>query len=256
MKLLARIASVVVILVGLTTLYFTHKIKGNHDSLRNDKTTLTASLNTAKNSLLKTEGSLRDTIASLTTTSNKLVASETALDATNKVIVAAIEERDKAKTEAAAIQQQLQTATTEIASTKEALTKAQETIAAKTAEITKAEERTKQIELLAQENKVLGANLEAARSDIKRLIADNEDLRRTPINIRGQITGVEDRWDFVVLNIGQNQKVRPNTEFLVYRNNEFICKVLTLSISPNTSVAQILPEFQKDDPRPGDMVIH
>ncbi len=257
MKLLGRIASVVVIVVGLATIYFAHQLKAQRGVLRVEKSNLTTSLTVTTNKLVATEATLRDTTTSLTTATSKLAATAAALDATNKVLVATVEERDKAKADLAPLTQQLQAATTELATAKEALKKAEENVAAvEKAQADKIDDYKKQIEVLTQENKVLGSNLEAARTDIKRLAAENEDLRVTPVNTRGKIAAVEERWDFVVLDVGQNQKVSRNTEFLVYRENEFICKVLTVSVSPNTAVAQILPEFQKGDPRPGDLVIH
>ena len=257
MKLLGRIASLVVIVVGLATVYFAHQLKLQLGVLRHENTNLSASLTVTTNNLLKTEATLRDTATSLTTTTNKLIATEASLDATNKVLVATAEERDKAKADLAPITQQLQAANTEIASMKESLKKAEESVAAvEKAQVAKMDDYKKQIEVLTQESKVLASNLEAARTDVKRLAAENEDLRITPVNTRGKIAAVEERWDFAVLDIGQNQKVSRNTEFLVYRQNKFICKILTVSVSPNTAVAQILPEFQKDDPRPGDIVIH
>jgi chromosome segregation ATPase len=256
MKLLGKIVSIIVILAGLATLFFTYQLKNQRQVLREEKATLTASLTATTNALLKTEADLRDTVVLLTTATNKLLAVETALDATNKVLVTTIGERDKLTADLAAATQQLQTANTELVSSKEALTKAQETIAAQAAEIAKIEDFKKQIQVLTQENKTLGENLQVDRANIKRLLEENDDLRKTPVTTRGQIAAVENRWSFVILDVGQNQKVRQNTEFLVYRNKKFICKVFTVSVSPNTAVAQILPEFQKGDPRPGDTVIH
>ena len=61
---------------------------------------------------------------------------------------------------------------------------------------------------------------------------------------------------FVVLDIGRSQHVTSNAQFLVYRDSKMIGKVQVLSVGASTSVAEVLPEYQRGTPRVGDLVIH
>jgi hypothetical protein len=83
-----------------------------------------------------------------------------------------------------------------------------------------------------------------------------EDLTTTPAGVRGRVSLVENNWGFVVLDIGDTQRVRRNSEFLIYRDAKLVGKVHITSVAANTSVAQILPGYQGGPPRPGDMAVH
>ncbi len=247
---------IVVILISIGSLCGVYLLRTDRNELRVERTQLTESLITTKAWLVRTETKLQDTLVTLTTTSNTLVKTIAELDATNKVLIATIEEREKLKVDLADTQKKLQDANTELASTKDALKKAEETIVSQTAEIAKIDAYKKQIADLTAENKVFGDKLELALVEIKRLELENEDLRKTPVNCRGRVAGVENRWNFVVLDIGQDQKVRKNSQFLVYRDKTFICKAQIISVNENTAVAEVLPEFRRGDPRIGDVAIH
>ena len=74
--------------------------------------------------------------------------------------------------------------------------------------------------------------------------------------MRGHVSFVQGKWGFLVLDVGQEQKVRPNTEFLVYRDSKFIAKVQVVSVATHNSIAQILPEYLRQPPISGDLVVH
>jgi len=81
-------------------------------------------------------------------------------------------------------------------------------------------------------------------------------LTTTPTNLRGRVVAVQDNWGFVVLNLGRDQRVQPNAEFIVFRNNKMITKVKVRSVGENTSVAESLKGFQLSQPRVGDLIVH
>ncbi len=256
MKMVVRIASIVVILLSAGSLYYIHQIRTERNGLRVDKENLTTELNTTTNKLLATEKTLQETTATLNTTSNQLVQTITTLETTKKDLATMTEDRDKQKADLADTQQKLQTATAELATAKESLKKAEDTIASQAAEIAKIDGFKKQIASLEEENKTLGNKLETARADIKRMELEIEDLRKTPVGTRGRVAGVETRWNFLVLDIGQDQKVRKDSQFLVYRDNKYICKATIVSVGPNSAVAEIATDGRRADPRVGDIAIH
>jgi len=253
---IGRITSIVVILISIGSLYCIRRLRDDRDELRVEKTKIAENLVTAKAQIVRTETKVQDAIAMLPATSNVLVKVVAELEATKKVVAGTTEERDKLKANLADAQHKLPTINTELVATKEALKKAEGTIASQAAQIATIDGFKKQIAALMAENRALGSKIEIILAEIKRLGFENEELRKTPVNCRGQVAGVENRWNFIILDIGQDQKVRKNSQFLVYRNKTFICKAQVISVSENTAVAEVLPEFRHGDPRVGDVAIH
>jgi predicted nucleic acid-binding Zn-ribbon protein len=256
MKLVTRIALILAILAGLGSGYCIYRVQTERAGLRVDKRNLTTSLGSTTNLLVSTEGTLKDTTTTLNTTSNTLVKIVDELSSTNKILATTVEERDKTKTELADANTKLQSTTTELTSAKEAIKKHEETIASQTTQIAKIQEIKKENADMAAENKTLGAKLAAAIENVKRLTTENEDLRRTPVNCRGRVAAVDTRWNFVVLDIGLDQKVRKETQFLIYRENNYVCKAQVISVAANTALAEVLSELRNDDPQIGDVAIH
>lgn len=102
---------------------------------------------------------------------------------------------------------------------------------------------------------MLGEQLGTMRQENIALKKQVEDLTTTPAGVRGRVSLVENNWGFVVLDIGDAQRVRRNSEFLIYRETKLVGKVQITSVAANTSVAQILPGYP-GGPRAGDMAVH
>jgi len=253
---IGRIASIVVILISVGSLYCIRLLRQDRDELRVEKIKITESLVSAKAQIVRTETKVQDAIATLPAVSNALVKVVAEFETTKKALAGTTEERDKLKANLADTQQKLPSINTELVAAKEALKKAEGTIASQAAQIATIAGFKKQIAALMAENRALGSKIEVVLAEIKRLEFENDELRKTPINCRGLVAGVENRWNFIILDIGQDQKVRKNSHFLVYRNKTFICKAQVLSVSENTAVAEVLPEFRRGDPRIGDIAIH
>ncbi len=47
------------------------------------------------------------------------------------------------------------------------------------------------------------------------------------------------------MDIGKDQRVQPNTEYLVYRDSSLIAKAKVTTVYPNSSVADLIPAFKK-----------
>jgi hypothetical protein len=82
------------------------------------------------------------------------------------------------------------------------------------------------------------------------------ELTTTPIGVHGRVSVVQGKWGFIVLDVGHAQKVQPNTEFLVYRDSKLVSKVKVVSVADQNCVAQILPDYLKRPPLPGDLAVH
>jgi ABC-type transporter Mla subunit MlaD len=218
---------------------------------------LNGSLTQAKSDLTKTQGTLKRTQTDLTKATNDLAQTTAALVATNAAL-------DQKTQEATALQTQLTDAKNQLTQTGADLAKAQATVkniqSALTdvgyTNISDLAELHNRIVSMGEENKVLGQQLVVIHTENEQLKARVEELSTTPVGLRGHVSVVQGKWGFVVMDIGFAQRVQPNSEFLVYRGSKFVGKVQVTSVAAKDCIAQILPDYMKHPPQPGDLVVH
>jgi hypothetical protein len=251
MNKLGKIAPIVVVVACLGSLFFVFKIagqkkdmKGQIDGLTADKQQLESSLASTKKDLSTTKTALAKTTEDLDTATNNLAASETKLaektqeaDGLKVQLDGTIKELDQAKLDRDASQKNLKDIQNALGG---------QDIKTLTASVV----------AQADENKILGKQLMVMRDENQALKQKVEELSTTPTGLRGRIAAVQDNWGFVVLDIGHSQHVTSNAQFVVYRDSKMVGKVQVLTVGPTTSVAQILPEFQRNNYRVGDTVVH
>jgi cell shape-determining protein MreC len=75
-----------------------------------------------------------------------------------------------------------------------------------------------------------------------------------PANLTGKILVVDPKWDFVVLNIGDDQGVLQNGQLLVSRDGKLVAKVIIRSIEKNRCIANIMPGWKLGQVIEGDEV--
>jgi hypothetical protein len=73
-------------------------------------------------------------------------------------------------------------------------------------------------------------------------------------DLRGKILVVDPKWDFVVLNIGENQGVIPDGELLVSREGKLVAKVIVRSVEKNRCIANVMPGWKLGEVIEGDEV--
>ena len=162
-------------------------------------------------------------------------------------------EAEDAATRATTAEQQLTDTKKQLASAKEAAEKLQET--AEAPAVKNAEEISKKVEALGAENKVLGEQMLAMRQSNQQLAASFKGTEHA-CTLRGRVAVANDLWNFIVVNLGSVEHVKPNTEFLVYRDSMFIAKAKVTVIRPTSSVAELVEQahgFTKVTPRVGDV---
>jgi hypothetical protein len=79
---------------------------------------------------------------------------------------------------------------------------------------------------------------------------------KLPDGLKGSIVQVDPKYEFVVLNIGENQGVKRRGEMLINRNGRLIGKVQIVSVLPDKSVANLMPAWKQDEPFEGDEVLY
>ena len=257
MNKLGKIAPIIVILACAGSLYLAYTLAGIKKTQAARIAELDSSLNSTTASLNKTKSTLKQTEADLTTTKSDMDQATNTLQTTKAALDQKTQEADGLKAQLATTTQDLDTTKTQLVSAQDAMKKIQDGLkAAGLGDLTSIETIRDKIISLSDENKVLGQQLTTKQTENQQLKAKIEDLTTTPVGVRGHVSFVQGKWGFLVLDVGQEQKVRPNTEFLVYRDSKFIAKVQVVSVVTHNSIAQLLPEYLRQPPISGDLVVH
>jgi multidrug efflux pump subunit AcrA (membrane-fusion protein) len=257
MKNLGKIASILTILACLGSLYFTYNLSEKKKAQTAEIARLDGSLTATQAKLTTSEKNLKATKESLDQTQTKLAQSDASLQATKVTLDQKTQEAESLTKQVADAKQQLDQAKAEASSAQASLKKIQDGLAAAgIQDIGSMEQLREKILAQTEENKILGQQLLQMRDSVKTLSARIEDLTSMPVNLRGKIAAVQDRWGFVVLDLGRIDHVQSNSNFLVYRDTQLIGKVQVRTVLPTTSIAEINPDYQRGVPRIGDLVIH
>src|SRR5450432_40939 len=81
----------------------------------------------------------------------------------------------------------------------------------------------------------------------------NEDIALRA-DLKGKILVVDPKWDFVVLDIGDEQGVLLNGEMLVSRDGKLVAKVVVRSVEKGRSIANVVPGWKLGEVIEGDAV--
>lgn len=76
-------------------------------------------------------------------------------------------------------------------------------------------------------------------------------IMKTPA-ISGKVVGVSDKYNLVMLNVGEHDQVKEGYEFTVYRGKDYVAKVKVDKVYPDMCACYSLDEYQKDKIRQGD----
>jgi hypothetical protein len=75
-----------------------------------------------------------------------------------------------------------------------------------------------------------------------------------PPELMGKVVVVDPKWDFVVLNIGEDQRVAQEGELLVSRDGKLVAKVIVHSVQKDRCIANIVPGWKLGEIFEGDIV--
>ncbi len=227
---------------------------------------LAIDLSSSKESEAKLKGELASKEKLLTETEDKLKVTEQEKEEVSRNLQAAKNEVKSLSDQIASVKnqiaekdQKINDLTSTIEKMKEAQTadaeaeKSEDNVAAEIETL-----KTEKAEL-QQLNQSLTAKLEQAEAQIKSL-AEAERARQEGImrkSLEGRVLAVNSAWGFVVISIGDRQRVVQGTELLVRRGSTMIGKVRVTSVEPSQSIADILQDSMMPglQVQPGDLVI-
>ena len=105
------------------------------------------------------------------------------------------------------------------------------------------------------ENKLLSKKLQKATAELARYQDPNWKPPVLPAGLKGKVLVTDPKWNFVVLDVGENQGVLQYGEMLVSRNGKLVAKVSVRTVESDRCIANILPEWKLGDVVEGDNVI-
>ena len=257
------VAPIIVVLASLGSLFMVTKVAETKKKQKADIQELTVNLNSKIEKLAKTEASLESTKKDLNENVQKRAEAEGALTAAKTEI-------SQKTTTIGELQTQITAKDTELTETKKTLATTQEEAKNLQEKVAKFEaapppdtEKLKvtikdlegKVAGLSQENSAFASQLTALQADKAKLLAEKEDWTTTPVTVRGMVTTVQDKWGFVVLNVGEKNHVRKDAKFLVYRDSKLVCKLQVVSVTPDASIAEVMADYQRGEPRVGESVL-
>jgi cell division protein FtsB len=104
---------------------------------------------------------------------------------------------------------------------------------------------------LAMENQQLKYTIRAVQERTG-LVIDTPDWKMPPIN--GQIVGVSNKANIVVINRGEDDNVRIGFQFTIYRGKEYVAKMVIEKVYPNQAAGRVIEMSRRDKVLVGDKV--
>ena len=205
-----------------------------------------------------------DTDAELTTTKGTLAKTTKELDQTKETLATTQQERDKAVADVDTLTKKSTELAANLAKTTQERDTAQAELAAYAATGYKPEQISvlgKQItklqttlEALQEEKKVLQYAFEKTRDELE-YITGKKPFITLPADLRGKVLVADPKWEFVVLNIGQDQGAKPRGEMLVSRDGRLVAKVIISDVQKDRCIANVMPGSKITEVLEGDQVI-
>ena len=110
-----------------------------------------------------------------------------------------------------------------------------------------------QIAVISSEKAVLQRQLARKTAELER-ITGGSPVVLLPPELTGKVVVVDPKWDFVVLNIGDDQRALEDGEMLVSRDGKLVAKVVIRSVQRDRCIANVVPGWKLGEIIEGDTV--
>jgi hypothetical protein len=108
-----------------------------------------------------------------------------------------------------------------------------------------------EIEVVNGEKTILLHKVAKLQNELERYFGTNPYVMLRP-DLHGKVTAVDPKWDFVVVNVGEEQGVLNDGELLVSRQGKLIGKIIVRSVQKDHSVANLVPGWKLGEIIEGD----
>lgn len=103
------------------------------------------------------------------------------------------------------------------------------------------------------EKALLQRQLIKVNAQLSVLIGTNNYIT-LPAGLHGKVLAVDPKWNFVVLNIGDDQGALPDGEMLVSRDGKLVAKVIIRTVQKDRCIANVVPGWKLGELFEGDTV--
>ena len=199
--------------------------------------------NTTKKELTKTTTELNQTKATLE-------AATAAKDKAEADLLAQTKRADKLNEDLTKTRQDLDTAQAELAAYK-ATGRTPQAILGMNQEYKRVQDNLATVET---ENKILTQKIKKLETELA-VYRDPNFFVTLPASLKGKVLVADPKWNFVVLNVGEDQGVLERGELLVNRNGKLVAKVVVRSVQKDRCIANVQPGWELGEVMEGDLVI-
>jgi hypothetical protein len=105
----------------------------------------------------------------------------------------------------------------------------------------------------AEERTILARNNDKLKNELLKYTVPNRIVEMP--GLKGKIVAVDPKWDFVVLDVGADQKAAVDGILMVNRAGKLVGKVQITTVEPNRSIANIMPAWKIGELQEGDQVL-
>jgi len=104
------------------------------------------------------------------------------------------------------------------------------------------------------ENTMLAKTITKLKYQLAKYIGDKPTVL-LPANLNGKIVAFDPKYEFVVVNIGEDQGVLQDGELLVSRGGKLVAKLVVSSVQKDRCIANIIPGWKIGEVLEGDLVV-
>jgi len=118
---------------------------------------------------------------------------------------------------------------------------------------------SEKIKVAEGEQKMLSAAKEKTETELKKLREQVEMTKpggSKTMSLSGRILAVNPTWNFVILDLGKNDRIVEGLTMVIYRGEKMIGKIKTVTVDAQTSVADVLPGTPATAIEVGDQVVY
>lgn len=249
--MLRTIALIIAIAAGLAAgvVNFT-VIKGKIDTLTKDRNDQRSQKEDFHRKLTSTQNTLKETQATLKQTQSDLADAKKAEQIAEDKLTAAITKIDDLTGRLTKTTQQRDDAQNQLGAYKNTGLTPPEVVALNK----NLKDTETALDVEKGENLLLTHTVARLQNQINELVVQDYVVKLPP-GLKGTVMAVDPKWDFIVLNIGQDQGVLPDGEMLVSRDGKLVAKVVVRSVQKDRSIANLVPGWQLGEIIEGDEVI-
>lgn len=200
--------------------------------------------NLAEKTLANTSNTLVGITGDLVTTSNELVSTKSNLEKASSDRDKAVQAAEKAKDDAKAARNDLMVWSS--------IGMKPDDVKAKLTELVKTKEA---VVVMDEEIKMQGRRIAKLTNELAKYIDPENYVVPLPPGLKGKVLVVDPKWEFVVLDIGENQNVLKDGIMMVHRDGKLVGKVRIANVMPNRSVANVVSGWRLEEIHEGDQVL-